>query len=140
MLSPLPDKQRVTAGADFRHVVAHLDPKPKGIAYVNLPRLQERIGESMVVAGIIATEEEAKPLLEFLLDPEITPHGIGSTILQVGDGTRRVTFGPKWVTGGIGTFGTIAAIAIPNLINAINRGRQKRTMVDMRTIGAAVEA
>ena len=35
-------------------------------------------------------------------------------------------------------FGIIAAIAIPNLINAIHRGRQKRTMADMRTIAVAI--
>ena len=38
------------------------------------------------------------------------------------------------------TFGIIAAIAIPNLLNAINRGRQKRTMADIRSIATAVEA
>ena len=36
--------------------------------------------------------------------------------------------------------GIIAAIAIPNLLNAINRGRQKRTMADIRSIGTALEA
>jgi general secretion pathway protein G len=36
--------------------------------------------------------------------------------------------------------GIIVAIAIPNLIGAIDRGRQKRTLADLRTIGTAVEA
>ena len=36
--------------------------------------------------------------------------------------------------------GIIAAIAIPNLVSAIDRGKQKRTMADMRSIGTAVEA
>jgi general secretion pathway protein G len=36
--------------------------------------------------------------------------------------------------------GIIAAIAIPNLLGAIDRGKQKRTMADMRSIGSAVEA
>ncbi len=40
----------------------------------------------------------------------------------------------------VAIIGIIAAIAIPNLLNAINRGRQKRTMSDMRTIGTACEA
>ena len=40
----------------------------------------------------------------------------------------------------VAIIGIIAAIAIPNLLNAINRGRQKRTMADIRTIGTAVEA
>ncbi|OYV98709.1 MAG: hypothetical protein B7Z68_00255, partial [Acidobacteria bacterium 21-70-11] len=33
----------------------------------------------------------------------------------------------------VAIIGIIAAIAIPNLLNAINRGRQKRTMADMRS-------
>jgi type II secretion system protein G len=40
----------------------------------------------------------------------------------------------------VAIIGIIAAIAIPNLLNAINRGRQKRSMADLRTIGTAVEA
>jgi type II secretion system protein G len=40
----------------------------------------------------------------------------------------------------VAIIGIIAAIAIPNLLNAINRGRQKRTMADIRGIGSALEA
>ncbi len=40
----------------------------------------------------------------------------------------------------VAIIGIIAAIAIPNLLNAIHRGRQKRTMSDMRTVGTAVGA
>ena len=39
----------------------------------------------------------------------------------------------------VAIIGIIAAIAIPNLLNAINRGRQKRTMADMRSIATAIE-
>ena len=38
----------------------------------------------------------------------------------------------------VAIIGIIAAIAIPNLVNAISRGKQKRTMSDMRTIGVAI--
>jgi type II secretion system protein G len=40
----------------------------------------------------------------------------------------------------VAIIGIIAAIAIPNLLNAIQRGKQKRTMADMRAIGTAVES
>jgi len=40
----------------------------------------------------------------------------------------------------VAIIGIIAAIAIPNLLNAIDRGKQKRTMAYMRSIGTAVEA
>lgn len=40
----------------------------------------------------------------------------------------------------VAIIGIIAAIAIPNLLNAIQRGKQKRSMADMRAIGTAIEA
>ena len=40
----------------------------------------------------------------------------------------------------VAIIGIIAAIAIPNLLNAIDRGKQKRTIADMRSIGTGVEA
>jgi general secretion pathway protein G len=40
----------------------------------------------------------------------------------------------------VAIIGIIAAIAIPNLLGAIGRARQKRTMSDMRTIATAIEA
>lgn len=36
--------------------------------------------------------------------------------------------------------GILAAVAIPNLINAVQRGKQKRTMRDMRAVATALEA
>src|ERR1044071_1135322 len=36
--------------------------------------------------------------------------------------------------------GIIAAIALPYLMTALDKGRQKRTMADLRSIGTAVEA
>ncbi|MEO6327242.1 MAG: prepilin-type N-terminal cleavage/methylation domain-containing protein, partial [Thermoanaerobaculia bacterium] len=40
----------------------------------------------------------------------------------------------------VAIIGIIVAIAIPNLLNAIQRAKQKRTMADMRSIGTAIEA
>ncbi len=39
----------------------------------------------------------------------------------------------------VAIIGIIAAIAIPNLLNAIQRGKQKRTVADVRTIGSVLE-
>src|SRR5215472_6010715 len=36
--------------------------------------------------------------------------------------------------------GILAAIAIPNLLTAVQRGKQKRTMSDMRALATAIEA
>ena len=40
----------------------------------------------------------------------------------------------------VAIIGVLAAIAIPNLINALNRSKQKRTMADMRNIALAWES
>jgi type II secretion system protein G len=40
----------------------------------------------------------------------------------------------------VAIIGIIAAIAIPNLLNAIDRGKQKRTMADLRSVGTAIES
>ncbi len=39
----------------------------------------------------------------------------------------------------VAIIGIIAAIAIPNLLNAIDRGKQKRSMADLRSMGTAIE-
>src|ERR1017187_7289029 len=40
----------------------------------------------------------------------------------------------------VAIIGIIVAIAIPNLLNAIQRAKQKRTMGDMRSAGTAADA
>lgn len=40
----------------------------------------------------------------------------------------------------VAIIGILAAIAIPNLLNAMQRSRQKRTMADMRSVAIAWEA
>lgn len=39
----------------------------------------------------------------------------------------------------VAIIGVLAAISIPNLLNALERGKQKRTMSDLRSIATAVE-
>lgn len=40
----------------------------------------------------------------------------------------------------VAVVGIIAAIAIPNLLNALQRAKQRRTMADMRAIASAIES
>ena len=139
MLKPLEPASQLTAGADFQKISAHLDTSPNALIYLNLPRLQELIRSSNVITAMMAEQEEARPMMEVLLDPAMASSGIGATLREVGDGVRQVTYGPKWVAGGAGTAAIVAAIAIPNFIEAVDRGRQKRTMADIRTLGTAFE-
>ncbi|MFQ5878231.1 MAG: type II secretion system protein [Acidobacteriota bacterium] len=40
----------------------------------------------------------------------------------------------------VATVGIIAAVAVPNLLNALDKSRQKATMNDLRTIATAIES
>ncbi len=40
----------------------------------------------------------------------------------------------------IAIIGILASIAIPNLLNAVQRGKQKRSMADMRALATAIES
>jgi general secretion pathway protein G len=40
----------------------------------------------------------------------------------------------------VAVVGIIAAIAVPNLLNALDRAKQKRTMADLNSVAAAVES
>ena len=40
----------------------------------------------------------------------------------------------------VAIIGIVASIAIPNLVNALDKGKQKRTMSDMHSIAEAIEA
>lgn len=40
----------------------------------------------------------------------------------------------------VAVIGIIASIALPNLLNALDKAKQKRTVADLKTIGTAVEA
>jgi general secretion pathway protein G len=40
----------------------------------------------------------------------------------------------------VAVIGILTAVAIPTLLNAVDRGRQKRTMADLHTIATAIQA
>lgn len=134
-----PEGQRLGDGADYIEVLSALDSDPELVAYFNLPRLQEALRRSQMAQGFAASDPETAPIFEAMLDPRYAETGVGYSTKRVGNGVRRTTFGPAWMGGAMQT-GIIAAIAIPNLQMAIEKGRQKRTMADLRTLGTCMEA
>src|ERR1051325_10004843 len=64
---------------------------------------------------------------------------IGGFVL---DAATRIICGPVLIGGFVlvAVIGILAAIAIPNLLTATQRSKQKRTMADVRSISTAVEA
>jgi type II secretory pathway pseudopilin PulG len=132
--------EQLAAGEDFGEVLSHLDGGASALFYLNLPKVQSMLNESQFIQGMIQSDEEMKPVAQLLANPDIAPCGLGVSTVQMGKGARRVSYGPAWMSTGAGTLGIIAGIAVPNFIAAVDRGRQKRTMSDMRTLGTAIEA
>ena len=60
--------------------------------------------------------------------------------LQTTNATAIVVAVVVAIPVGIAIMGILAAIAIPNFLNAVDRGKQKRTLADLRSIGVAVES
>ncbi len=140
MRRPAEPAERLAVGSDFQRVASHLDRGAKSIAYVNLPRLQQLLRESQMVQGMISSQEEAKGFAQVLFDPAMAPTGWGASTVAVDGGVRQVSYGPSWTSGGVTTLGVIAAVAMPNLMQATSRGKQKRTMADIRTLATATES
>jgi general secretion pathway protein G len=137
-LEPRPAGQRLADGADFARVRGHLDAAPDGLLYVNLPALREMLLSSQMARGAMAGKKEMQPLVTFLEDPDFVTMGYGASVKLDHGVSRRVSVGPPWVAGS-GAVAIVAAIAIPNMINAVNRAREKRTLADMRTLGMGLE-
>lgn len=137
---PAPEGGGLRDGADFQEVVSHLDRGASSLLYVNLPRLQEMLRTSQLVQGALASDEDTRGLTTLLLDPALAPTGFGVSAVEVEGGVRQVSFGPSWMSSGFATAAVVAAIAVPNLLEATDRGRQQRTLAGMRTLGTAAEA
>jgi general secretion pathway protein G len=140
VLSPGEEAGHLPAGEDFARVFAHLDRQPQSMSYINVPKIRSMVESSMVVQAAINSNPEARQFIDFLMTPEFMGMGIGSTAVEVDGGTRTTSFGPSALVGGQLQAGILAAIAVPNFLNAVDRGKQTRTLSDVRSIGTAVEA
>jgi general secretion pathway protein G len=138
-LQPRPVGERLRDGEDFSRVFAHLDPDPDRLSYVNLPKLRGMVEASGRLEAAIASDGEARRVVDLLLDPRFTGTGLGATAVDLERGCRRTSFGPTSLSGGTAVLGVIAGTAIPNLLDATDRGRQKRSLADIRSVGTAVE-
>ena len=65
--------------------------------------------------------------------------GLGSTSVALPDGVRTTNFGPPWLSGTALSSGFMAALALPNLLAAVDRGKTRRTLSDIEAIAQACE-
>ncbi len=131
---------RLSDGEDYGKVFANLDSDPSMLGYVNLPALMTWIQESDMLKMILSSDPEASMMMNLFLNDEYMNVGLGYTSVEMNGGVRASTFGPAGLTGPGMYTGMMAAIAIPNLLNAIDRGKQKRTMADIRSMATAIES
>ena len=131
---------RLSDGDDFRKVFANLDSDPSMLGYVNLPALMTWIQESDMLKMILSSDPEAAMMMNLFLNEEYMNVGVGYTSVEMNGGVRTSTFGPAGLSGPGMYAGMAAAIAIPNFLKAVDSGKQKRTMADLRTIGTVMES
>jgi len=132
--------QRLANGADYARVMSHLDADPYLLAYANLPALLDSVQGSNMLKMMLGANDAARNTMEAFGNDEYFGVGWGYTSIELDGGVRASNYGPSAFTGAGMYTGIVAAIAIPNFLNAVDRGKQKRTMADLRTIGTAMES
>jgi len=135
-----PEGQRLRDGGDFARVFENLHANPDSLIYFNLPRVRRMVEESQALQGMLQGDDEARSVFDLFTKWVDTGMGIGSTTTRIGEGSLQMTYGPAWLSTQAATLGVIAAVAIPNFLNAVDRGKQKRTMADISSLGTAMEA
>lgn len=131
--------ERLAGGSDFRQVFANLDARPDSLAYVNLPKLRALIEGSQIVGALLEGNPETRRFVAPLRDPKVMASGLGSTSVAVAGGVRTTHFGPYWMSGTAASSSVLAALAVPSLLVAAERGRARETLGDIQIIAAACE-
>ncbi|MDX1502656.1 MAG: type II secretion system protein GspG [Thermoanaerobaculia bacterium] len=139
-LAPRAAGGRLIDGEDFRRVFSHLEASAKGLSYLNLPKIRGLLEGSEFLQGMLASNQEARPILELIRSPDFTGMGVGATSVEIDGGVRRMTYGPRALAGGAASAGIVAAVVIPNFIDALEKAKRQRTMADLRNLAVALEA
>jgi general secretion pathway protein G len=135
--------------ADYRSLLERLGTGPHGFGYLNLPRIHELLESSVTVQGALVSDPQTEPVYRLFVPEEPWGSGMAWGLYRVEGGVENRSFMPREAFPLPGAFmgnfisvpyiGVIAAVAIPNMLNAVDRGKQKRTMADIRSIGTACE-
>jgi hypothetical protein len=91
---------------------------------------REWVRQSPLLSMLISNIPEAKGFADAFLTEEYAGMGLAATSIEVDGGVRTTSFGPPGLSAGRLVRGMFAAVAIPNLLNAIDRGKQKRALAD----------
>jgi hypothetical protein len=124
-LGKRPSGERLDDGADFAKLASHLDARPTGLFYLNLPKIAEWIRQSPLVGMLIASNAEAKGMAEVFLTDEYVGMGLAATTIETDGGVKTTSFGPPGLSAGRLLRGVVAAVMIPKLLPATEREQQE---------------
>ncbi len=132
VVASAPSPTPMPAPAPELEVTAHIPADP---LFVWAVKTESAAAELDAVLGLVA---EIIPAEEGF-DAEA---GLAKVDAKLGVSLRNdllARLGPELISGRFFT-GMVAAIAIPNMLNAVERGRTKRSMADMRSMATSMEA
>ncbi len=133
--------ENLLTSPEFIEVFSHLDAGPDMIGYVNLARAQELVRGSVMLNQVLTQEEALDTLYTRFVQEMDWGSGMGWASYSIPEGTVWQGFAPFDMATFMKLYlRTIGAVAVPNLLTAVDRGKQKRTSADIRTIGTAIEA
>jgi hypothetical protein len=138
-LAPRPEGQRLIDGEDWRAVFADLDDKPRDLVYINLPKLHKQIQSSELAQVLFRSNPDLRAVSERFFTPEGMSLGVGSTSVRSAGGIRTRNFGPTWMSGAGMSTGALVALAAPQIVLSIDRGRARRSAIDVQAIARACD-
>ncbi|MFC2172841.1 type II secretion system protein GspG [Acidobacteriota bacterium] len=126
----------------YRDVFDNLYDRPKQRLYVNLPRIAGIINESAIIKMAVTEKPQSEKVIRTIIPKEGYDLGIGMVSYETKGGHKTEAFGPVGLLGKLqGAYlSLIPAIALPNMLNAVQKGKQVRTLSDMRSIAICVES
>ncbi len=139
-LAGRPPGERLSDGADFARVAAHIDAAPTSLVYANLPKLRELVRGSRILQAALGDQLGFDGWKEQILSGELLGVGAGSSIVKLDDGSRAVTFGPSWLSGGALVGAVISAAAATGAPRDVEAPRVDQTVSHLEAIAAACEA
>jgi type II secretory pathway pseudopilin PulG len=131
---------------EFEKMSAHISREGNGFRFTSARLLQTLLdAQEKIVAAQGKEDSEDARIFEFVkkvLPKELAVYG---TVQNTGEGmtwtlNHTMNFSHLVLLPATAALGAAAAIAIPNIITATQKGKQKATMGDMKSVGLAVES
>lgn len=131
---------------EFKRLSAHMPTKGNGFRYTSPRFMKTIIGLwTKMIDENGPMDPEGKEAVKMFMDILSGEIGVFAVTQHLDDGSLTVmnhTMGMEYalLMPAMFVMGVVAAIAVPNMVNALNKGKQKATMGDMRVFGMAVES